>query len=312
MPSSIVRRLSSPKESLLPARDYVERLESNLRLRLQVPLSLSHVPFVRGEMEGLLVGWLDGMLPPEETARLRDFSIGVSISADLDKLTWRVAGATEQFLPRVRQYIQDLGTPDEEAQRLDNVVSELNPAQIGGWIEATPDGIDGGWYLPEEFSMEQVLKFVGDSKACEKVQAWARGHLVDMCQRLERAAATDSPYTRLLLALPGDGKEQQLAAGLDLFLELSVQAPPEMALQALRDAAGPLGLCVGLSATGTVSLGLLGARPETRQVVQMSMALGIENDRALAAFEGSMGVQGATYLEYCQAAEGPFIELHYF
>lgn len=101
-------------------------------------------------------------------------------------------------------------------------------------------------------------------------------------------------------------------ASLDLFPELSVEAPPEAALKALRAVAGPLGLCVGLSSTGTVSLGVLGARPTTRQVVQMSMALGIENDSALAAFEGTLGVQGATYLEFCRAAEGPFIELHYF
>jgi len=73
-------------------------------------------------------------------------SYHVAISADMNKLTWRVSGPQPVFIQKMVDFFWNVGAPEIEIDRLNDVGAAMNPERIGSWIDMSiKGGMDGGW-----------------------------------------------------------------------------------------------------------------------------------------------------------------------
>lgn len=62
-------------------------------------------------------------------------SFQVATSADTEKLTWRSSGPQNIFIQKMVDFFWNVGAPETEIDRLNDVGALINPIQIGSWID---------------------------------------------------------------------------------------------------------------------------------------------------------------------------------
>jgi hypothetical protein len=64
----------------------------------------------------------------------------------MQKLTWRTAGPQNVFIQKMVDFFWNVGAPESEIDRLNDVGALINPIRIGSWIDMSgKGGMDGGW-----------------------------------------------------------------------------------------------------------------------------------------------------------------------
>ena len=262
--------------------------------------------------------WMGEMLSPVTFFWETAVEFGVSLSADLRRLTWRVTDTSEDFIPRLADYFEKAGVSEREMDRIARMGEAIQPTRLGAWFEVLDAAFNAGWVFPVDLPFTQALACTEFSQARDQLAAWAEQHQVTTCTRLGRAVGAGNPYTELQLRLPGEDIEQQMEVGSSAFSALQVPQLPAAAWVALRDLGRPslttqsgLSLSVWLSATGVVKTGLLVTCPSTRFVIQLCRAASLKPDETLAAFEGALDVTGPAYVEGQQMSHGFGVECHY-
>ena len=279
---------------------------------LKLQLALEQLPWRTPAVAQTLHRWLGEMLGPESPARWPEITLGVSLTADLRGLTWRVSDEAGAFIPRLARYFERAGVSEEEMERIAQAGARFQPAQLAGWFEVYDGNYNAGWAFPASLPLAQALTLTTSGPAVAPLAEWAARHAVTTCRRLGRAVGGEHPYTELQIPLPGVDVAQQLAAGVDAFATLDIAAPPPPVLTALRQAANPgLALSVWLSATGIVKLGLVASQPSTGLITRLFHATHRTLDETWAAFEGALDVPGPASIEGQRLAAGFGISAHY-
>jgi hypothetical protein len=101
---------------------------------------------------------------------------------------------------------------------------------------------------------------------------------------------------------------------LDLYDSFGIPIPSNDSLAALlHPAEDPLVLSVYLSPKGLVNIGILAPNLSLEWLLQLCQSSGLreEDIRAIATFQGILGVEGPTFAEVQTSAEGFGTELHY-
>ena len=279
-------------------------------LRLQ--LALEQLPWHTPAVAQTLHRWLGEMLGPESLARWMEITLGVSLTADLRSLTWRVSDETGAFIPRLARYFEQMGVPEAEMERIAQAGSLFQPARLEGWFEVSDGNYNAGWTFPSRLPLAQALALTASGPAVAPLAGWAARHNVTNCTRLGRAVGGEHPYAELQIPLPGHDLKHQLEAAGEAFVGLDIAAPPPPVLTALRQTArARLSLSVWLSATGVVKLGLIALQPSTGLVVRLYHATHCALDETWAAFEGALDVSGPSSIEGQRLAAGFGIMSHY-
>jgi hypothetical protein len=291
----------------LPQVTLTEGLWSYARLKL----AAGTVPFLLGPAGEHLDGWLRSLFTPDDLTGDR-LDVEVALAADLSRVTCRTAGAVPGLRRRMRAFLADYEFAESEIWRFDDIVERVRPAQVGSWIELAEEDLDAGWYLPGPMALGPALAVADPSPDRDRFAAWAREQCIQTCRRVGRSLAEDWASTELWLALPQASMEQGLRAALDLFDRLSLPLPSDSALAAmLHLGRGEVGLAIGLNGESTIRLGLLLSDPSSELMLRLCRAAGIDQDEALATFEGFLGVEGCSTVEYQLLAEGFGVELGY-
>lgn len=114
--------------------------------------------------------WSESIPPKSEIAAGQAIEFHLAASAEMEKLTWRVAGpqnifiqkmvrlftsSPSQFLILQVDFFWNVGAPESEIDRLNDVGALINPVKIGSWIDMSgKGGMDGGWYFPVEIPVK--------------------------------------------------------------------------------------------------------------------------------------------------------------
>lgn len=53
----------------------------------------------------------------------------------MEKLTWRSSGPQNIFIQKMVDFFWNVGAPETEIDRLNDVGALINPIQIGSWID---------------------------------------------------------------------------------------------------------------------------------------------------------------------------------
>jgi hypothetical protein len=277
--------------------------------RTQLSLAKGCIPFLQEEESKVLEFW---QIWSESIPSADDLGAGMSIdfhvftSASMQKLTWRTAGPQNIFIQRMVDFFWNVGAPESEIDRLNDVGALINPVKIGSWIDMSgKGGMDGGWYFPVEIPLSLAMEAADPGEPTNKVKEWAQKHSIDKCFSIGRDMGAAPPrQTEMRLRLPGGDVQAQLKVAFDAFEMFGFPALPDDALQTLKESAtGQLLLSIITSSEGFVRLGVLVPNPSTETVVKLCDIAGGNKDD-LAAFEGALGSDGPAFAEYQYLMKG--------
>jgi len=259
--------------------------------------------------------WADSIPPKSELMMGGTIEFIVACSADMQKLTWRTNGPQSIFIQRMVDFFWNVGAPEDEIDRLNDVGALINPVKIGSWIDMSKmGGMDGGWFFPVEIPLRLAMEAADQGGAIREFGTWAEGHGITTAFAVGRDMGAAPPrQTELRFRLPGNTAEDQIKVGLDAFSTFKFPALPEAAANVLRSARVEntpdafVSLSVITSTEGFVRLGLMVPRPSASDVQALCRAAGTTPDYIMG-FESQVELspgEGPLYVEY-QYLQKPF------
>jgi len=268
---------------------------SGVRGRLQKgkdEISFLHVP--DSKVLELWQIWMESIPPSEEILEGAAVTFEVSVSADMDKLSWRSSGPQNLFIQKMVDFFWNVGAPESEIDRLNDIGALINPSSIGSWIDmSAKGGMDGGWFFPCDIPLKFALEASDPGDPVGKVSTWTGQNNVTRCFTVGRDMGAAPPrQTEIRLELPGDF-DQQLTKACNAFETFGFPPISGEYLAILREnPAESMALSVITSSEGFVRLGLLYPRP-TEQM--FSSIADVSN---FQKFHSAFGVDGPTWVEF--------------
>jgi len=203
-------------------------------------------------------------------------------------------------------FFWNVGAPESEIDRLNDVGALINPVKIGSWIDMSgKGGMDGGWYFPVDISLKLAIDAADAGEASKIFSDWAERVGIQNIWQVGRDMGAAPPrQTEIRLHLPGNDFQSQLRIGLDAFDQFGFPPVPENALSVLNESnSAGIRMSVITSSEGFVRLGLMVPKP-SRDALQKLCSISGANADDLKEFERSLGVEGPAYAEYQFLKEG--------
>jgi len=278
-------------------------------VRLALKNAKELIPFIQEGEEGAEEGkifefwaiWADS-IPPASELTEGQIVFEVAVSADMDKLSWRTAGPQNIFIQRMVDFFWNVGAPETEIDRLNDVGSDMNPVSIGSWIDmSSSNGMDGGWYFPVDVSIESVIKASDPGDAVKAFEGWVNQHGIERVFYIGRDMGAAPPrQTEVKFLLPGKTYHEQLEVGLSAYEALGVPEIPKDALNMISNGKLLSGLAMSVvtSSEGIVRLGLLFPNPSKQVVASLCHFSGVSSPDELHNFESSLMVAGPAWVEF--------------
>lgn len=296
----------------IPGTGFTPSTASNAAPRSRLAAAKSCIPYLMEETSKVLEFW---QIWTESVPLLSDLQPGntiefhVATSADMQKLTWRTAGPQNIFIQKMVDFFWNVGAPESEIDRLNDVGALINPVKIGSWIDmSAKGGMDGGWFFPVDIPLDRAIEASDTGDPTRKVSEWARSNGVTVCFSVGRDMGAAPPrQTEIRMKLPGTDFNDQLRLAMDAFFVFGFPAIPDEALTLIRrsssESNGPLCLAVITSSEGFVRLGLLIPKP-SHDVVSGLCQLGGGSHDEIGRFQSALQSQGPTYAEYQYLMKG--------
>lgn len=268
------------------------------------------IPFLNNEEGKVLEFWLiwAESIPTKEEQPGTSMDYQIATSANLQKLTWRTSGPQNAFIQKMVDFFYNVGAPDTEIDRLNDIGSLINPLKIGSWIDMSANGgMDGGWFFPVDITIKMALEASDEGDPVKKVAEWAAQNGVEKAYSVGRDMGASPPrQTEIRLKLPGADANAQLEAGLNAFSYFGFPPLPENSTPILRESTeGKNGLCLSIvtSSEGFVRLGLLVPSPTKEQVKSLCTIAGATH-LDLEKLESAIGASRPDFVEYQFLKEG--------
>jgi len=309
------KELSTPKPA---AETPKPRAGNDPRARLS--MAKSAISFLRDEESKVLEFWKiwsDSIPPKEELTAGLAIEFFVSMSADMQKITWRTNGPQHMFIQKMVDFFWNVGAPDTEIDLLNEVGGSINPMKIGSWIDmSAKGGMDGGWYFPVEMNLKLAVEAADAGDAVKKFVEWADKHGIQNVYAVGRDMGAAPPrQTEIRLKLPGNNLEEQYAVAVDAYSAFGFPPLPDDAMKILRNTKltvspeNSLCLSVITSSEGFVRLGLIIPKPAIESVKELCLFVG-GNHEELAKFQGSFATQGPVFVEFQYLMKGYGYEVY--
>jgi len=268
------------------------------------------VPFLREDESKVLEFWQiwsESIPQKAEMTPGQSMEFIIATSADMDKLTWRVSGPQNIFIQKMVDFFWNVGAPETEIDRLNDVGALINPVKIGSWIDMSGKcGMDGGWFFPVDIELKSAIEAADAGEPTRRVMQWIEKHNVTRCFSVGRDMGAAPPrQTELRVVLPGDDAASQLTVAQDAFASFDFPPIPDnmLALISQMQPAEPYCLSIVTSSDGFVRIGLLIPKPSRDLVGMMADAAGGRRD-AVEAFANTVGCQTPQYAEYQYLMKG--------
>lgn len=288
-------------------REDIPSKEEGARARINRAKSV--IPFLQDEESKVLEFWeiwSESIPPREDLQPGMAIEFHVSTSANMQKLTWRTAGPQNIFIQKMVDFFWNVGAPESEIDKLNEIGADINPIKIGSWIDmSAKGGMDGGWYFPVDIPLKQAIEAADEGEPSRIVNEWAEKHGVDKSYSVGRDMGAAPPrQTEIRMRLPGADFQTQLKIGLDAFTAFDFPPLPTNALSILQET-NEAGICMSVitSSEGFVRLGLLVPKPSQETVKKLCSISGA-NYEDLFELEQGLGTSGPYFAEYQFLKEG--------
>lgn len=278
--------------------------------RIRLGLAKGVVNFLKEQESKVLEFW---QIWSESIPSKEDLSAGMTIefqvatSADMQKLTWRTSGPQNIFIQKMVDFFWNVGAPESEIDRLNDVGALINPMKIGSWIDmSAKGGMDGGWFFPVDMPLKLAVESADAGEAVKTFADWAEENGITTIFTVGRDMGAAPPrQTEMRMKVPGADFNEQLRIAMGAFETFGFPPIPENAYKILKNSQnshhhsenGVLTLSVITSSEGFVRIGLLVPFPSTETVLDLCSISG-GNQEEMAAFEASLGKESPSYVEY--------------
>jgi len=250
--------------------------------------------------------WTESIPSKEDLASGMSIDFHVATSADMQKVTWRVGGPQNIFIQKMVDFFWNVGAPESEIDRLNDVGALINPVKIGSWIDMSgKGGMDGGWYFPVDVPLKLAIEASDPGDAIQRFASWADLNKVTSVYAVGRDMGAAPPrQTELRVRLPGNDGRNQIKLALDAWRSFEIPAIPDEALKILHEM-NETGVCLSIitSSEGFVRVGILVPRPSTQHVLALCDVV-MGNKDELASFEGSLRSEGPQFVEFQHLMKG--------
>lgn len=261
-----------------------------------------HVPFLLPDNNKFLEFW--EMWEASVSAEVYAFEI--SITLDLNQTSWRCLGPQQAMIQNMVDFFWNVGAPDTEIDKLNDIGTLINPRDIGSWIDmSAKGGMDGGWFFPTATQLKTALEASDASHTASIITEWAEAYNVVEVIRLGRDMGAAPPrQTHFTFRLPDVPMDQQLETALAAYDRFKFPKPPDDMLEIIKN--GPTGLLLQVytCSQGFVKLGVLTPCPESSQIPKLCALSGNANQDSLRQFEEALMVGGVEFVEYTYLEKG--------
>jgi len=221
-------------------------------------------------------------------------------TADMSQLSWRVFGPQHALIQEMVDFFWNVGAPESEIDRLNNIGSIINPLVIGSWIDmSTKGGMDGGWVFPVEVPLHDALQACDEGNPLNRLREWTDKNSVTQCITVGRDMGASPPrQTEIRFHLHGAGFEPQWALAMSAFTEFGFPLPAAGHVDIIKQW-GPTGLMMSVitSSEGFVRIGLLLPKPDRNIVSKLCEASG-NNPKTLFEFQQKMNIPKPEFVEF--------------
>ena len=158
------------------------------------------IPFLQDKESKVLEFWqiwVESIPPKEEVGPgMMGIEYHISTSANMQKLTWRTAGPQNIFIQKMVDFFWNVGAPDSEIDRLNDVGALINPIKIGSWIDmSAKGGMDGGWFFPVDIPLKMAIEAADPGDPSRKVAEWGEKNSVETSFSVGRDMGAAPPQT---------------------------------------------------------------------------------------------------------------------
>lgn len=254
----------------------------------------------------LMLDWISGQ-PDDVVTR-------VSVDAGLRVLRWDLGGPPEPFLRHGAEFLVDVGAPEAERSRRQEVVSACDPSQVATWLGITAHGLDGGWSLHDAGMPAPSIAISGfdlHELAATTLLAWLDAHGLTDVLELRRGVGGPAPVLELLVDL-GPLGSGRLAAFHELARSLGVRAPGDDVAEVLeQQGATSWDLEVALTSEGVSRLAVRVPQPTRPLSILLGTVAHDEVHVTLARVEGTLGADAPDAMTFGRDAGGWTAWFHY-
>jgi hypothetical protein len=277
--------------------------------RSRLMLALGLFPWLPAHQVEQFHAWLDA-----QPLAFDDWShTQLLASASLEQVSFIVDGPQAAFKEVVDAFMEDAQASENEAVRLADALSLMPVNQIGSWLSATADGVDGGWILTTETQPESALPLLDRSDDRARLAIWLQQYQGWTLHQVTRSVGEPTPMTELIILPPDSiGAREGMDMVGELFGQLDLPwLEAEVIEILLEEGALEPALIARFIKSGISRLGLAFGQPARRLTLLLA---GLKDEEAhvkLALLEGALRVESPELLSFAVTAAGWRTELLY-
>jgi len=309
--NTAIKKLSTSKSNSRPVTPRGGAGSRNLLTRAKREIKFLENAEATSKVLEFWTIWSDSIPGPDDYPAKDFVDYSVSVSAHMDKITWRSCGPQKVFIQRMVDFFWNVGAPESEIDRLNEVGAIVNPVRIGSWIDmSNREGMDGGWYFPGPLPFQMATEAADEDSNghLASLKKWAESNNIENATSVGRDMGAAPPrQTEIRVELPGRTFKERLEVAKGGFKLFGFPELPEDAMTILKeeDQDADIRLCFSIvsSSDGPVRAGILYPNPSISLVVRCCNVVSADKE-ALANFEGAINVEGPAFAEWQYLKEG--------
>jgi len=261
------------------------------------------IPFLISEESKVLEFWeiwLQSLPPLPEIENVIVYEISASL--DIEKITWRTSGPQHNFIQRMVDFFWNVGAPEAEIDRLNEIGSLINPTAIGSWIDMSrKGGMDGGWFFPVDVPIKFAFGAADSGVPLSQVEQWAKTHNIERCTVVARDMGAAPPrQTEIRFDITGTNISEQLQTAISGWKTFEFPPLPQTVIDLILSDQSHVGLAMSVitSSQHFVKLGIYVPSPSKTLVEKCFVIKGITNRKPLLGLEDSLQSIGPDFVEF--------------
>jgi len=134
------------------------------------------------------------------------------VSSNFNHISWAISGQQPKVIQKMVDFFWNVGAPESEIDKLNDVGAICNPPTVGSWIDmSNKGGMDGGWYFPVEIALDKALEAADKGhEDFQTLKKWIDKHGFTTCYSVKRDMGAAPPrQTELKFKLPGSDFDTQ-------------------------------------------------------------------------------------------------------
>ncbi|KAL7715387.1 PH domain-containing protein [Entamoeba marina] len=314
---------TSPRQQPQPSNPIATKLDTFTQQvsngRRNITKVKSKISWLQAEGENVVEFWkywMDSTPASDSLEPGQSIHFMLVVSGNTEKLSWRVFGPQGALIQNMVDFFWNVGAPDEEIDHLNNLGCQINPSEIGSWIDmSVMNGMDGGWFFKGDLVCDVIRDTADKCDHAERLIAWAKENGLNyLCQMGRDMGATPPRQSEFRFKLDGiiSSRMDKVHSAFVAFGFPPIPVNIVDILNNLPPVYTFFYLCVIVSSEGFVKISVLVPSPKQDVVDSFLASMSDVKDSHIALHNEVMSILGTTplFVEYTFLNQGYGYEVY--